>query len=85
MKNKTNQLTLIYIIIALFLAIVFQMSLKYFLVNGLPFYNFSKTLFVFFTGITFISIHNDKRNKVIFEKLKKNNMTKSKSNENMIL
>jgi hypothetical protein len=43
MKSKTNQLTLIYIIIALFLAIVFHKLSLYFLMD----YRFiiSKTLF----------------------------------------
>jgi PAS domain S-box-containing protein len=85
MKSKTNQLTLIYIITAVFLAIVFhKLSLKYFLIADYPFYTFSKDLiFVFFTGITFryILSANDNRNRVIFEKLKKNNDEIKESNE----
>jgi PAS domain S-box-containing protein len=85
MKSKTNQLTLIYIIIAVFLAIVFhKLSVKYYFLNDYPFYNFSKDLvLVFFTAITFryILSNSDKRNKIIFEKLKNTNDEIKESNE----
>jgi hypothetical protein len=72
MKSKTNQLTLIYIITAVFLAIVLQTVPSIFLADY-PFYTFSKDLiFVFFTGITwYILSANDNRN--IFENSRKNN------------
>jgi PAS domain S-box-containing protein len=85
MKSKTNQLTLIYIIIAAFLAVVFhKLSLKYYFVADYPFYNLSKDLvLVFFTGIAFkyILSANDERNKDIFEKLKNTNDEIKESNE----
>jgi PAS domain S-box-containing protein len=85
MKSKTNQLTLIYIIIAVFLAIVFhKLSVKYYFLNDYPFYNFSKDLvLVFFTAITFryILSNSDNRNKIIFEKLKNTNDEIKESNE----
>ncbi|PKH68782.1 PAS domain-containing sensor histidine kinase [Flavobacterium sp. ALD4] len=85
MKSKTNQLTLIYIIIAVFLAIVFhKLSVKYYFLDDYLFYNFSKDLvLVFFTGITFryILSTNDKRSKIIFEKLKNTNDEIKESNE----
>jgi PAS domain S-box-containing protein len=85
MKSKTNQLTLIYIIIAVFLAIVFhKLSIKFYYLADYPFYNFSKDLvLVFFTGISFryILSTNDNRNEVIFEKLKKTNDEIKESNE----
>lgn len=85
MKSKTNQLTVIYVIIALFLAIVFhKLSIKYYFLANYPFYSFYKDIaLVFLTGITFryILASNDKRNYVIFEKLKDTNNEIKESNE----
>jgi PAS domain S-box-containing protein len=85
MKSKTNQLTVIYVIIALFLAIVFhKLSIKYYFLANYPFYSFYKDIaLVFLTGITFryILASNDKRNCVIFEKLKDTNNEIKESNE----
>lgn len=85
MKSKSNQLTTIYILIAVFVAIVFhKLSLQYSYLDNYQLYNFSKDLvLVFVTGITFryILSANDDRNKVIFEKLKKTNDEIKESNE----
>ncbi|SEA46122.1 PAS domain S-box-containing protein [Flavobacterium gillisiae] len=85
MKSKSNQLTIIYILIAVFVAIVFhKLSLQYSYLANYQLYNFSKDLIlVFLTGITFryILSANDNRNKVIFEKLKKTNDEIKESNE----
>ena len=85
MKSKSNQLTTIYILIAVFVAIVFhKLSLQYSYLDNYQLYNFSKDLvLVFVTGITFryILSANDNRNKVIFEKLKKTNDEIKESNE----
>jgi PAS domain S-box-containing protein len=85
MKSKTNQLTVIYVIIALFLAIVFhKLSIKYYFLANYSFYSFYKDIaLVFLTGITFryILASNDKRNYVIFEKLKDTNNEIKESNE----
>ena len=85
MKSKSNQLTTIYILIAVFVAIVFhKLSIQYSYLDNYQLYNFSKDLvLVFVTGITFryILSANDNRNKVIFEKLKKTNDEIKESNE----
>jgi hypothetical protein len=83
MKSKTNQLTLIYIITAVFLAIVFhKLSLKYFLIADYPFYTFSKDLILSFTGITLgISYPLTITETESFWKLKKNNDEIKESNE----
>jgi PAS domain S-box-containing protein len=85
MKSKSNHLTIVYILIAIFVAIVFhKLSLKYYYLDNYQIYNFIKDLvLVFLTGITFryILSVNDKRNKVIFEKLKRTNDEIKESNE----
>ncbi len=85
MKSKTNLLTVIYILIAIFVAIVFhKLSLRYSSIANYQFYNFSKDIIlVFFTGVTFryILSNNDKRNKNIVEELKKTNDEIKESNE----
>ncbi|RTY87772.1 PAS domain-containing sensor histidine kinase [Flavobacterium sp. RSP15] len=85
MKSKTNQVILIYILIALFIAIIsHKQVLKYAPDENLPFYTFTKDLlFVFFTGIIFklILSKNDTRNTAIIEKLKSSNDDIKESNE----
>lgn len=85
MKSKVNQLTIIYILIAVFMAIVFyKLSIKYYYLTNYPFYNFSKDLvLVFLTAITFRYILSDNfnKNKIIFEKLKKTNKEIKESND----
>jgi hypothetical protein len=67
MKSKTNQLTLIYIIIALFLAIVFS-QLSHFLVADYPFYISQRTFLIFYWYyFRYILSANDNRNKVILK------------------
>jgi hypothetical protein len=56
MKSK-NQLTLIYIITAVFLAIVFQTVPKVFSYSGLPVLISQRPYLSFFTGITFRYIY----------------------------
>ena len=85
MKSKTNQLTITYILIAVFVAIVFyKISIKYYYLDYYKIFNFTKDLaLVFLTGMTFryILSKNDNRNKIIFEKLKKTNDEIKESNE----
>ena len=85
MKNKTNQITITYILIALFVAIIchkfFQNFAHY---TNYQNYNFLKDLlFITCTGITYklILSKNDNRNSEIFEKLKNTNNEIKESNE----
>lgn len=85
MKSKTNQLTAIYILSAVFMAILFhKLSIRYSSITNYQFYNFSKDIIlVFFTGMAFryILSNNDSRSENIFEKLKKTNNEIKESNE----
>lgn len=85
MKSKTNQVILIYILSALFIAIVSHKLLKQYISDeNQPYYTFTKDLlFVFFTGIIFklISSKNDARNIAVFQKLKHTNDEIKESNE----
>lgn len=85
MKNKTNQITIIYIIASLFMAIICHKLLqKYTSDFDYHSYNFLKDiLFIVFSGIFFkyILSKNDTRNILIFEKLKKTNDEIKESNE----
>ncbi|MCV9930102.1 PAS domain-containing protein [Flavobacterium sp. LS1R49] len=85
MKNKTNQITLIYFVISLFLAIICH---KYLLNNtsNSQYYYFSfikDLIFIIFTGLLyrFILSKNDDRNISVVEKLKKSNDEIKESNE----
>ncbi|OUL61709.1 PAS domain-containing protein [Flavobacterium sp. AJR] len=85
MKNKTNQITLIYFVISLFLAIICH---KYLLnnISNTQYYYFSfikDLVFIILTGLLyrFILSKNDARNITVFEKLKKSNDEIKESNE----
>lgn len=85
MKNKTTQIILIYLLIALFAAIFFhKISISYLQPSNYLTFNFSKDLFlVFLTALLFkyILSKNDNRNKAVFEKLKDTNRGIKESNE----
>lgn len=85
MKSKTNQVIIIYILIAMFVAIVsHKLVQQYVSDENIHFYTFIKDiLFVLFTGIIFklILSKNDDRNVAIFEKLKNTNDEIKESNE----
>ena len=85
MKNKTNQITITYILISLFVAIICHKLLQKFTYNtNYQNYNFVKDLlFITFTGIAYklILSKNDNRNSAIVEKLKKTNEEIKESNE----
>jgi PAS domain S-box-containing protein len=85
MKNKTNQITITYILISLFVAIICHKLFQKFTYNtNYQNYNFVKDLlFITFTGIAYrlILLKNDNRNSEIFEKLKNTNDEIKESNE----
>jgi PAS domain S-box-containing protein len=85
MKNKTNQITLTYILISLFVAIICHKLLQNSTYDtNYQNYNFIKDLlFITFTGIAYklILSKNDNRNSEIFEKLKNTNDEIKESNE----
>jgi len=85
MKSKSNQITLVYVMIALFLVIVLhKLSLNFsFFPNYLQTNLFKDIILVVFTGFTFkyILSKNDNRNKAIFEKLRKTNQEIKESND----
>lgn len=85
MKSKTNQVIIIYILSAMFVAIVSHKLLQQYISDSNhQFYTFAKDiLFVFLTGIIFklILSKNDTRNIAIFEKLKNTNDEIKESNE----
>ena len=85
MKNKTTQIILIYLLIALFAAIFFhKISISYLQPSNYLSFNFSKDLLlVFLTALLFkyILSKNDNRNKAVFEKLKDTNRGIKESNE----
>jgi PAS domain S-box-containing protein len=85
MKNKSNQVVIIYILISLFVAIVsYKISQRYISADSSVFYSFIKDLiFVVATGSIFklILSKNDNRNIAIFQKLKNTNKEIKESNE----
>ncbi|MFM2369964.1 MAG: Cell-division control histidine kinase PdhS [Bacteroidota bacterium] len=85
MKNKTNQITLTYILISIFMAIIcHKLFLNYIHDANYQYYNFIKDLlFISLTGIAYkyILSKNDNRNIAIFEKLKNTNDEIKESNE----
>lgn len=85
MKNKPNQITVIYMLIALFAAIIFhKISLQHSSISNYPLYSFLKDItLVLFTGIVYryILSKNENQNKAVLEKLLKTNNEIKESNE----
>ena len=85
MKSKTNQVISIYILIAMFVAIVsYKFLHRYTLNSQYQFYNFIKDLFfIVMTGVVFriILAKNDSRNITIVRTLKKTNEELKESND----
>ncbi len=85
MKNKTNQIILIYLLIALFVAIFFhKISINYLHSENYLVFNFSKDLFLILLTASlfkYILSKNDNRNKGVFEKLQHTNKDIKESNE----
>jgi PAS domain S-box-containing protein len=87
MKNKANKITFLYMLFSIILTIVGYYILdKFHTTNDLVFLNFSflkDVVFIVFSGIVFkiVLTKNDKRNSLIFERLKANNEEIKESNE----
>nr|WP_315167309.1 PAS domain-containing protein [uncultured Flavobacterium sp.] len=85
MKNKTNQISIIYILISLFVAIISHKLLqKYTSTSDFYFFNFIKDIvFIVLSGLLFryILSKNDQKNISIFKKLKNTNDEIKESNE----
>lgn len=85
MKNKANQITVIYMLTALFAAIIFhKISLQHSSISNYPLYSFLKDItLVLFTGIVYryILSKNENQNKAVLEKLLKTNNEIKESNE----
>ena len=85
MKNKTNQIIVIYILASLFVAIVsFKLLRQFTSYSDCYFYSYIKDIiFIITTGLLFryILSKNDKRNDLFFENIKKTNEKIKESNE----
>lgn len=85
MKSKTLQITLVYIIISLFVAIICHKLLAAFISSKEDFYFFiiKDIFFILITGLIFkyILSKNENKNILIFEKFKKTNEEIKESNE----
>lgn len=83
MKNKTNQIIIIYIFVSIFLAIIYRETLKYISVNHSSFSFINDILFILFSGIIlkYILYKNDIKNSEIYKKLKNTNNEIKESNE----
>ncbi len=85
MKNRTNQITIIYILISLLMATIsHKMIIKYISPQSLPIANFIKDIiFILGSGIIlkYLLYKNDIQNSKVFEKLKKTNDEIKESNE----
>lgn len=85
MKSKTLQITLVYIIISLFVAIICDKLLAAFISSKEDFYFFiiKDIFFILITGLIFkyILSKNENKNILIFEKFKKTNEEIKESNE----
>ncbi len=85
MKNKSNQITIIYLVTALFVAIVFHKTLlKFSLIENYPSYGFLKDItLILLTGIVYryILSKNQNQDKEVLEKLQSTNNEIKESNE----
>jgi len=83
MKNKTNQITIIYILISIFLAIIYREAIKHFSINQSSFSFVNDILFILFSGILlkYILYKTDIKNSEIYKKLKDTNNEIKESNE----
>ena len=84
MKNKTNQITLIYIFVSIFLVIIYHEIFLMAVPSNPASFNFiNDILFILISGILlkYVLCKNDIRNNEIYKKLKKTNKEIKDSNE----
>ena len=84
MKNKTNQITLIYILVSIFLVIIYHEIFLMAVPSNPASFNFiNDILFILISGILlkYVLCKNDIRNNEIYKKLKKTNKEIKDSNE----
>jgi len=83
MKNKTNQITIICILISIFLVIIYREAIKHFSINQSSFSFVNDILFILFSGILlkYILYKTDIKNSEIYKKLKDTNNEIKESNE----
>lgn len=84
MKNKTNQITIIYIFVSIFLAVIYREVLKYIPTpDHLSFSFINDILFISVSGIIlkYVLYKNDIKNSEIYKKLKNTNNEIKESNE----
>jgi PAS domain S-box-containing protein len=84
MKNKTNQITIIYILVSIFLAIIYREVFKHILPsNPLSFSFINDILFIVVSGVLlkYVLYKNDIKNSEIYRKLKNTNNEIKESNE----
>ena len=84
MKNKTNKITLIYILVSIFLAIIYREVFKIIIPsNPLSFSFINDLLFILVSSILlkYVLYKNDIKNSEIYKKLKNTNNEIKESNE----
>ncbi|MFI0490143.1 PAS domain S-box protein [Flavobacterium sp.] len=85
MKNKTNKIALIYILISIFLVIVIHKLIpKYISISNYPYYSTTvDVVFILLSGILlkYVLHKNNIKNSVVFKKLKNTNEEIKESNE----
>jgi PAS domain S-box-containing protein len=83
MKNKTNQITIIYILASIFLAITYREILKHVSIDHSSFSFINDILFILVSGLLlkYVLYKNDIKNSEIYKKLKNTNNEIKESNE----
>ena len=83
MKNKTNQITIIYILASIFLAITYREVLKHVSIDHSSISFINDILFILVSGILlkYVLYKNDIKNSEIYKKLKNTNNEIKESNE----
>lgn len=84
MKNKTNQITIIYVLVSIFLAVIYREVSKNILPSNHHSFSFiNDILFILVSGIIlkYVLYKNDIKNSEIFKKLKNTNNEIKESNE----
>ncbi|MBP6460076.1 MAG: PAS domain-containing protein [Crocinitomicaceae bacterium] len=83
MKNKTNQITIIYILASIFLAITYREALKHVSIDHSSFSFINDILFILISGILlkYVLYKNDIKNSEIYKKLKNTNSEIKESND----